>query len=71
MMIQTLIALTVHKPAVSTVEGARIMDNDPITAAIEATKACAFSALPITEVLHFFLFGCFAVFHGVLNRCPA
>lgn len=71
MMIQTLIALTVRKPAVTTVEGTRIMDNDPTAAAIEATKACAFSALPITEVLHFFFFGCLAVLHEFLNRCPA
>jgi hypothetical protein len=57
MMIQTLIALTVEKSTVSTVEGTRIMDNDPTAAAIEATKACAFSALPITEVLVLFFLG--------------
>ena len=50
-MIQTLIAMTVETNASST-DGDTddIKENDPTAAAIVATKACAFSALPITEV---------------------
>lgn len=50
MMIQTLIAMTVETNLPLPADPNYIKENDPTAAAIVATKACAFSALPITEV---------------------
>jgi hypothetical protein len=57
MMIQTLIAMTVETNVSSAnVDTDNIKENDPTAAAIVATKACAFSALPITEVFFLYIF---------------
>lgn len=58
MMIQTLIAMTVETGVSSTTDADtdNIKENDPTAAAIVATKACAFSALPITEVFFLCIF---------------